>query len=118
MKRKPGKLRPPPDGERLQSPAELLRIDESTQCILCGACTYSCPSTWADPDYLGPAAMLKAYRFIFDSRDRAAEERLAIRNFGRTSLAEVTEKLARLGLGLRQPEPEEAEDQSEADEDA
>jgi len=49
---------------------------------------------------------------------RTAEELLAIRNFGRTSLAEVTEKLAGLGLRLRQPQPEEAEDQSEADEDA
>jgi len=55
---------------------------------------------------------------IGELASRTAEELLAIRNFGRTSLAEVTEKLARLGLGLRQPEPEEAEDQSEADEDA
>ena len=69
---------PPPARERLQSPEEFDRIEESTKCILCGACTYSCPSKWADPDYLGPAAMLKAYRFIFDSRDQAGEERLGI----------------------------------------
>ena len=55
---------------------------------------------------------------IGELASRTAEELLAIRNFGRTSLAEVTEKLAGLGLRLRQPEPEEAEDQSEADEDA
>jgi len=69
---------PPQHRERPQSAEEQALIDESTQCILCGACTYSCPSTWADPEYLGPAAMLKAYRFIFDSRDRGAQERLAI----------------------------------------
>jgi len=69
---------PAPARERRQSPAEHARIEEATKCILCGACTYSCPSKWADPDYLGPAAMLKAYRFIFDSRDRAGDIRLKI----------------------------------------
>ncbi len=69
---------PPPARERLQSPQDFDKIEESTKCILCGACTYSCPSKWADPEYLGPAAMLKAYRFIFDTRDRAGDERLRI----------------------------------------
>ena len=69
---------PPPSTERLQSPEDFDKIEESTKCVLCGACTYSCPSKWADPEYLGPAAMLKAYRFIFDSRDHAGEERLNI----------------------------------------
>jgi len=69
---------PAPPVERLQSPEDFNKIEESTKCVLCGACTYSCPSKWADPDYLGPAAMLKAYRFIFDSRDQAGEERLQI----------------------------------------
>ncbi len=69
---------PPEHEERRQSEADFLKIEESTKCILCGACTYSCPSTWADPEYLGPSALLKAYRFIFDSRDTATEERLAI----------------------------------------
>jgi len=70
---------PPPEHmERLQSPADQELIEESTKCILCGSCTYSCPSSWSDPDYLGPSAMLKAFRFIFDTRDAAADERLAI----------------------------------------
>ncbi len=71
---------PVSDKERLQSPEEQLVIDESTQCIMCASCTSSCPSFWADDEYLGPAALLKAYRFIFDSRDRASEERLRIIN--------------------------------------
>ncbi len=69
---------PPPPAERLQSPAERALIDEAAKCILCGACTTGCPSNWSDPDYLGPAALLKAYRFIFDSRDEGAAERLDI----------------------------------------
>jgi succinate dehydrogenase / fumarate reductase iron-sulfur subunit len=67
---------PPPDRERLQSPKEHEIIEESTRCILCGACTQACPTSWANEDYLGPAALLKAYRFIFDSRDQAKQERL------------------------------------------
>jgi succinate dehydrogenase / fumarate reductase iron-sulfur subunit len=69
---------PPPPKERLQSPADRALIDEAAKCILCGACTTSCPSNWSDPSYLGPAALLKAYRFIFDSRDEAAAERLSV----------------------------------------
>jgi succinate dehydrogenase / fumarate reductase iron-sulfur subunit len=71
---------PPPARERLQSNEDRDFIDEATKCILCGACTSSCPSTWADPQYLGPAAMLKAFRFVFDTRDTGAEERLDILN--------------------------------------
>ncbi|MFN3595881.1 MAG: succinate dehydrogenase iron-sulfur subunit [Rubricoccaceae bacterium] len=69
---------PTPEKERLQSPEQHAIIEDATKCILCGACTHSCPSTWADPDYLGPAAMLKAFRYVFDSRDTEAEERLKI----------------------------------------
>ncbi len=69
---------PPPEKERRQSPAQHAVIEDATKCIMCGACTHSCPSTWADPDYLGPAAMLKAYRYTFDSRDQATEDRLEI----------------------------------------
>ncbi len=69
---------PPPEKERLQSPAQHAVIEDATKCIMCGACTHSCPSTWADPDYLGPAAMLKAYRYTFDSRDQGTEDRLEI----------------------------------------
>ncbi len=69
---------PPPERERLQSPEEHELIEDATKCILCGACTHSCPSTWADPEYLGPAALLKAYRYVFDSRDEGADERLPV----------------------------------------
>jgi succinate dehydrogenase / fumarate reductase, iron-sulfur subunit len=67
-----------PERERLQSPEQHAVIEDATNCIMCGACTHSCPSTWADPDYLGPAAMLKAYRYVFDSRDTNPEDRLQI----------------------------------------
>ena len=71
----------PEDGrERLQSRADQERINDSTKCILCAACTTSCPSFWANGEYVGPAAIVQAHRFIFDSRDRAAEERLQILN--------------------------------------
>jgi succinate dehydrogenase / fumarate reductase iron-sulfur subunit len=71
---------PPPENgkERLQSPEQRARFDETTKCILCAACTTSCPSFWASDDYLGPAALVTAHRFIFDSRDEAASERLKI----------------------------------------
>ncbi len=69
---------PAPERERLQSPEEHEVIEDATKCIMCGACTHSCPSTWADPTYLGPAAMLKAYRYTFDSRDEGADARLAV----------------------------------------
>jgi succinate dehydrogenase / fumarate reductase iron-sulfur subunit len=69
----------PADGkERLQSPEQRARFDETTKCILCACCTTSCPSFWASDDYLGPAALVTAHRFIFDSRDESASERLHI----------------------------------------
>ncbi len=67
-----------PSRERRQSPADRERYDDTTKCILCAACTSSCPSFWAQPSYVGPAAIVNAHRFIFDSRDDAAEERLEI----------------------------------------
>jgi succinate dehydrogenase / fumarate reductase iron-sulfur subunit len=66
----------PPSSERLQSPEERERYDEGTKCILCAACTTSCPIFWADDEYIGPAAIVSAHRFVFDSRDKAAGERL------------------------------------------
>jgi succinate dehydrogenase / fumarate reductase iron-sulfur subunit len=69
----------PEDGkERRQSPEERERFEDTSKCILCGACTTACPSFWANPDYVGPAAIVNAHRFIFDSRDHATEERLEI----------------------------------------
>ena len=69
----------PEDGkERRQSPEERERFEDTSKCILCGACTTACPSFWSNPDYVGPAAIVNAHRFIFDSRDHATEERLEI----------------------------------------
>jgi len=69
---------PEPACERLQSQEQRALFDDTTKCILCGACTTSCPSFWASMEYVGPAAIVQAHRFIFDSRDRAAEARLVI----------------------------------------
>jgi succinate dehydrogenase / fumarate reductase iron-sulfur subunit len=71
---------PAPERERTQTPQQLEKFEDSTKCILCGACTTSCPSYWANPNYVGPAAIVAAHRFIFDSRDKGAEERLAVMN--------------------------------------
>ena len=71
---------PEPAKERLQSPEERARFDDTTKCILCAACTTSCPSFWANGQYVGPAAIVNAHRFIFDSRDQGAAERLQILN--------------------------------------
>jgi succinate dehydrogenase iron-sulfur subunit len=71
---------PEPKKERLQSPEDRERFDDTTKCILCAACTTSCPSFWSSEQYVGPAAIVAAHRFIFDSRDRAAAERLKILN--------------------------------------
>ena len=69
----------PEDGrERLQSPEQRARFDEATKCILCGACTTACPSFWANDEYFGPAAFITAHRFIFDSRDEGASQRLLV----------------------------------------
>jgi succinate dehydrogenase / fumarate reductase iron-sulfur subunit len=69
----------PEDGrERRQSPEERERFDDTTKCILCAACTTACPVFWTNPSYVGPAAIVNAHRFIFDSRDAAGEERLEI----------------------------------------
>lgn len=67
----------PADGrERLQSHEDRMKFDDTTKCILCACCTTSCPSFWANDQYVGPAAIVQAHRFIFDSRDDAAQERL------------------------------------------
>jgi succinate dehydrogenase / fumarate reductase iron-sulfur subunit len=66
--------------ERPQSQEERARFDDTTKCILCACCTTSCPSFWARGEYVGPAAIVQAHRFIFDSRDEGAEDRLNILN--------------------------------------
>jgi succinate dehydrogenase / fumarate reductase iron-sulfur subunit len=68
----------PGESERLQSPEQRARFDDTTKCILCAACTTSCPIYWANETYVGPAAIVNAHRFIFDSRDEAGETRLEV----------------------------------------
>ncbi|CAM5272914.1 Succinate dehydrogenase iron-sulfur subunit OS=Streptomyces tendae OX=1932 GN=GUR47_16505 PE=3 SV=1 [Streptomyces tendae] len=69
-----------PTRERLQSAEDRERFDDTTKCILCAACTSSCPVFWNDGQCFGPAAIVNAHRFIFDSRDEAGEQRLEILN--------------------------------------
>lgn len=67
----------PPDRERLQSHEDRQKLEGLEECILCACCSTSCPSYWWNGDrYLGPAALLQAYRWIADSRDEATGERL------------------------------------------
>jgi succinate dehydrogenase / fumarate reductase, iron-sulfur subunit len=69
----------PEDGkERRQSAEDRELYEDTSRCILCAACTTSCPVFWTNPDYVGPAAIVNAHRFIFDSRDTAHEERLEL----------------------------------------
>jgi succinate dehydrogenase / fumarate reductase iron-sulfur subunit len=70
----------PPERERLQSVDDRERFDDTTKCILCAACTTSCPSFWADESFVGPAAIVNAHRFIFDSRDQGSQERMDLLN--------------------------------------
>ena len=69
-----------PSRERLQSAEDRARFDDTTKCILCAACTTSCPVYWTDDQYFGPAAIVAAHRFIFDSRDSGFEQRLEVLN--------------------------------------
>ncbi|BBY54862.1 succinate dehydrogenase iron-sulfur subunit [Mycobacterium koreense] len=69
-----------PTRERIQSPEDRHRFDDTTKCILCAICTTSCPVFWSEGSYFGPAAIVNAHRFIFDSRDEGAAERLDILN--------------------------------------
>lgn len=69
----------PADGrERLQTQEDREKFDDTTKCILCACCTTSCPSYWANGEYVGPAAIVQAHRFIFDTRDEGTAERLEI----------------------------------------
>jgi len=61
---------PPAEGEFLQSPEDRKKLDGLYECILCACCSTSCPSYWWNQDeYLGPATLMQAYRWIADSRD-------------------------------------------------
>ncbi|MDA8140631.1 MAG: succinate dehydrogenase iron-sulfur subunit [Desulfobacteraceae bacterium] len=64
--------------ERIQSPEERLRFDDTTNCILCAACYSACPVLESDPLFIGPAAIAQAFRFLADSRDRGFAERLPV----------------------------------------
>lgn len=64
--------------ERRQSSEDRERFDDTTKCILCACCSTSCPVYWGGGEYLGPAAIVNAHRFIFDSRDHGAAQRMEI----------------------------------------
>jgi succinate dehydrogenase (ubiquinone) iron-sulfur subunit len=67
----------PTEGEYLQSKEERKKLDGMYECILCACCSTSCPSYWWNSDqYLGPAVLMQAYRWIEDSRDAATQERM------------------------------------------
>lgn len=65
-----------PEKERLQTPEDRKKMGEAIRCILCACCTAACPVTLENPDYLGPAPLVQAFRRIFDSRDEERSERL------------------------------------------
>jgi succinate dehydrogenase / fumarate reductase iron-sulfur subunit len=68
---------PQPEKEWRQSPEDRVKLDGLYECILCACCSTSCPSYWWNGDrYLGPAALLQAYRWLIDSRDEATGARL------------------------------------------
>lgn len=69
---------PYPEKEYIQMPKERVPINEPIDCILCGSCTSVCTMAWLNKDYLGPAALLKSYRFLVDTRDTIPDERLDI----------------------------------------
>jgi succinate dehydrogenase / fumarate reductase, iron-sulfur subunit len=64
--------------ERVQSPKERAAFDDATSCILCGACFSACPVFEKNPGYVGPAALVSAARFVFDSRDRGLAQRMNV----------------------------------------
>jgi succinate dehydrogenase / fumarate reductase iron-sulfur subunit len=71
-------IKPPPEKEWIQSPQQRSKINDSTDCIMCAACYSSCPSVWTGKNYLGPAAILWAYRFAADSRDGMLRDRVEV----------------------------------------
>jgi succinate dehydrogenase / fumarate reductase iron-sulfur subunit len=67
---------PPPEKERLQSPQDRKKFDKVIRCILCACCVAACPVCNENDKFIGPAALVQAFRRIFDSRDEARSERL------------------------------------------
>ena len=67
---------PPPEKEYKVSPEDHKKQEEVIRCILCGCCTASCPVMSENPDYVGPAALVWAYRFLYDKRDGQFTSRL------------------------------------------
>ncbi len=67
---------PYPEKEYIQLPKERVPINEPIDCIMCGSCTSACTMAWLNKGYLGPAALLKSYRFLVDTRDTLTDERL------------------------------------------
>lgn len=65
-----------PEKERLQTPEQYLKIDNATTCIMCAACWSDCNVLEVDKKFVGPAALAKAQRFIYDSRDVKKDDRL------------------------------------------
>lgn len=70
----------PPEQERIQPPEKHHRLEEAIRCILCACCTASCPvnQNKETEAYVGPAALVRAFRYLFDSREEASEERIAL----------------------------------------
>src|SRR3954471_17185047 len=66
----------PPEREYVVPPESMIDVTQSMACIQCGACVSACLSMEADPEFIGPAALAKAYRFVGDPRDGQARERL------------------------------------------
>ena len=66
----------PPEREYIVPPESMIDVTQSMACIQCGACVSACLSMEADPDFIGPAALAKAYRFVGDPRDAQTKERI------------------------------------------
>jgi len=67
---------PPPDREYIVPAEAMMDVTQAMACIHCGACVSACLSLEVDDEFIGPAALAKAYRFVGDPRDGAQEERL------------------------------------------
>jgi succinate dehydrogenase / fumarate reductase iron-sulfur subunit len=69
-------LEPAPQAERLQDPDDSKKLAEAIRCILCASCVGACPVSNENPEFMGPAPLVWAFRLVFDSRDQKTKERL------------------------------------------